>query len=101
MATITRAQIARWAEDNDVELVFFDPPEHFDHAIVGLVHGFGQAPTVIYDEEKVLAAMQAAGMDADAAWEWFEFNTIGAWVGEATPRFLFRPWEEDPDVEET
>jgi hypothetical protein len=97
MAT-TRAQIARWAQENDVELVFFDPPEHFDHAILGIVRGFGQEAAVVYDEEKVLAAMRADGMDAEAAEEWFQFNTIGAYLGEATPRFLIQPWE-DNDVE--
>jgi hypothetical protein len=101
---ITRAQIARWAEENDVEVIFFDPPEHFDHAILGVVHGFGQELAVVYDEEKVLTAMQEAmqgGLDREEAHEWFAFNTIGAYLGEATPRFLIRPWEEDPDVETT
>lgn len=106
-----RAQIAQWAEDNDVEVIFFDPPEHFDHAILGLVHGFGQEPAVVYDQALVMAAM-SRDMASDCE-EWFEFNTIGAFVGEATPRFLIRPWEgdyavaptdrteEDPNVEET
>jgi len=103
---VTRNALRRWADENEVELVFFDPPEQFDHAILGLIHGFGQAPTVVYDEEQVLAAMQAGGMDQEEALEWFEFNTIGAYVGEATPRFLIRPWEpgeeaEESDVEET
>jgi hypothetical protein len=93
---ITRAQIARWAEEHDVEVIFFDPPEHFDHAIVGLVHGFGQEIAVVYDQALVLAAM-ARDM-ADDCEEWFSFNTIGAFVGEATPRFLIRPWGDDSDM---
>jgi hypothetical protein len=101
---ISREQIARWAQENDFELIFFDPPEHFDHAILGLVHGFGQEPAVLYDEEKVLTAMVADGTNPDDAYDWFTFNTIGAFLGEATPRFLIRPWEEEEetsDVEET
>lgn len=99
--TTTRAQINRWAMENDVELILFDPPEHFDHAIVGLVRGYGQELAVLYDERQVLDAMVAAGMSEEDAVEWFSFNTIGAYVGEATPRFLVRPWEEEgPDVEE-
>lgn len=102
--TPSRKRISRWAEENDVELLFFDPPEHFDHAIVGLVHGFGQEPAVLYDQAKVLAAMEKDM--AEAAGEWFDFNTIGAFLGEATPRFLIRPWDDDDDavdekVEET
>jgi hypothetical protein len=93
MAT-TRAALQQWAEETETELVFFDPPEHFDHAILGLVHGCGQELAVLYDQRKVLAALRRE-MDADAAQEWFEFNTIGAYVGEATPRFLVRPEEGD------
>ena len=94
-----REQIEQWAEDNEVELIFFDPPEHFDHAIVGLVHGAGQEPAVLYDQEKVLAAMRAdmsdgTPEDEDTADDWFTFNTIGAFLGDATPRFLITPWEE-------
>jgi hypothetical protein len=111
-----RVQLARWAEDHDVEIVFFDPPEEFDDAILGVIHGFGQEFAVVYDEAVVLAAMRRDM--ADDAEEWFWHNTAGAFVGEATPRFLIRPWdwdydasptdpadrltpEEEPDVEET
>jgi hypothetical protein len=99
---ITRAALTQWAEENDTALVFFDPPAHFDHAIVGLVRGFGQELAVLYDEDKVLAAMEADGdMTPDEVADWFYFNTIGAYVGEATPRFLLRPWEDDDDEQET
>jgi hypothetical protein len=85
-----RAELSAWAEDHDVELIFFDPPEYFDHAIVGVVTGFEQEPAVLYDEQKVLAAM-AADMGWEDAQEWFDFNTIGAYLGEHTPRFLTKP----------
>ena len=94
-----RKQVSRWAEDHDVEVVFFDPPAEFDHAILGVVHGFGQEFAVVYDQALVLAAM-SRDMAEDAE-EWFEFNTIGAFVGEATPRFLIRPWEWDIDAPPT
>jgi hypothetical protein len=97
-----RAAVNQWARDRDLELVLFDPPKHFDAAIVGVIHGFGQEPAVVYDEELVLKAMAkdmgaakdsvAAYQRLDEAVEWFDFNTIGAYVGEATPRFLiWRP----------
>lgn len=89
LAPPTRADLTRWAEDHDVELIFFDPPEHFDHAILGLVEGSGQAPAVLYDRDAVLSAM-ARDMGEDAALEWFEGNTIDAFLGPATPRFLTR-----------
>lgn len=89
MAAPTRAALAAYALDHDLTLVFFDPPEYFDAAIVGLVYGFGQDPVVLYDEARVLAAM-ADDMGVDGAQEWFDFNTIGAYVGPSTPRFLVR-----------
>jgi hypothetical protein len=30
------------------------------------------------------------GMDEQDAWDWYQFNMVGAWVGEATPVFLER-----------
>jgi hypothetical protein len=86
-----RAALTRWAEQHEVDLIFFEPPQHFDHAILGVVFGFGQEPAVLYDEAPVLAAMVADGMTEEEAEEWFEFNTIGSYLGEATPRFLIRP----------
>ncbi len=84
---MTRQQLTNWALDNDIELIFYDPPEYFDHAIVGIVVGFGQEPAVLYDQIKVIAAM-AKEMGIDDAMEWFGYNTIGAYMGTNTPRFL-------------
>lgn len=97
-AQLTRQALSDWAEDHEVELIFFDPPEHFDHAIVGVVCGYGQELAVVYDKAKVLQAI-AADIGEEDAREWFAFNTIGVYVGEATPRFLVRPEEGDGDVE--
>jgi hypothetical protein len=89
-----RAALTAYAADRGIELVFFDPPAHFDHAIVGLVHGFNQEVAVLYDQAQVLAALEADGMSPDEAEEWFAYNTIGAYVGEATPRFLIETGED-------
>jgi hypothetical protein len=83
----TRAELTAYAEEHDIEIVFYDPPQYFDHAIVGLITGYHQEPAVLYDQDKVLEAM-AADMGEEGAREWFDFNTIGAWVGDATPRFM-------------
>jgi hypothetical protein len=90
--TTTRESLAAYAEARDLTLLFFDPPEYFDAAILGLVVGFGQEPSVLYDMEKVLAAM-AKDMGEEGAEEWFDFNTIGAFLGPETPRFLIRVME--------
>lgn len=90
-----RVQLSRWAEAHEVELIFFDPPETFDHAIVGLVYGAGQETAVLYDEGKIIAAMMAGGMSEEDAREYFEFNTLGAYLGDATPRFLLPKVDTD------
>jgi hypothetical protein len=83
-----RATLSQWAERAGVELVFLDPASAFDGAILGVVSGFGQEPAVLYDEATVLAALVAQGMPWADAQEWFSFNTVGAYLGPATPRFL-------------
>jgi hypothetical protein len=73
----------------------FDPDEHdllvmdgYDDCIVGVVERYGQPPIVCYDKNKVLERLEADGMDRDGAEEFFSFNQIGAWMGDATPCFL-------------
>ena len=84
-----RAQWSAYARDRDITLIFYDPPAYFDHAIVGLVEGFGQELAVVYDLVLVLEAM-TTDMGEEDAEEWFSVNTIGTYVGPATPRFLIR-----------
>ena len=61
----------------------------FDDAILGVVERIG-LQTVCYDLNKVIAILMEQGMDEQDAWDWYQFNMIGAWVGEATPVFLER-----------
>jgi hypothetical protein len=76
--------------NDDEALIFYEPPEYFDGAIVGLVRGSARAEAVLYDERAVLRAMVETGMDEEEAREHFEINTIGAYVGEHTPLFVTR-----------
>lgn len=85
-----RQRIDLYATEHDVELILLDPPALFDAAIQGLVYGYGQELAVLYDEQRILRAMQRAGMSAEEAEEYFSFNTVGAYLGEGTPRFLIR-----------
>jgi hypothetical protein len=59
----------------------------FDHAIVGVVRRIG-LEAICYSEELVLKELVNQGMSYNEAIEYFEFNIIGAWVGEHTPIFL-------------
>ena len=72
----------------------------FDDCIVGVVERFGQMDIFCYDKEKVLLKLQEMGMDEEEALEFFEFNHLGAWVGEGTPCFLTWVTEGYVDKEE-
>jgi len=73
----------------------FDPDEYelltmdgYDDCIVGVVERFGQNPIVCYDKDKVLQKLVEDGCSEDEAAEFWSFNQIGAWAGDATPCFL-------------
>ncbi len=71
--------------DDDVLVL---EPDSFDTAIVGLVRRIDRPPVVCYSVEKILEVLMEDGMDAEEAREYYEFNMLGAYVGEATPMFL-------------
>jgi len=58
-----------------------------DAALVGVGQQFNRY-LAVYDTSKVLAQYEAGGMTRDEALEFFDFNVVGAWVGENTPIFL-------------
>tara|TARA_E500000305_G_scaffold92393_1_gene80457 strand:+ start:764 stop:994 length:231 start_codon:yes stop_codon:yes gene_type:complete len=60
----------------------------YDDCIVGIVERFGMEPIVCYDKDKVLQRHRDDGMDYDEAIEFFEYNQLGAWVGDRTPCFI-------------
>ena len=60
----------------------------FDDCIAGVVQRYGQPTIVCYDKEKVLKQLMDDGMTDEEAVEYFEYNQIGAWVGEQTPCFI-------------
>jgi hypothetical protein len=72
----------------DAELLFLSE-EEFDEAILGVSERIGDEPVVAYDKEKILDILSNS-MTADEAWEYFEFNILGAYVGEKTPVFITR-----------
>jgi hypothetical protein len=64
----------------------------FDDAIVGVAMRCSMPALVVYDAAKCIdILMQRDGMSHEEAFEFFDFNTLGAWAGEGTPLFLWRP----------
>ena len=66
----------------------------FDDCIAGVVHRYGQPTIVCYDKEKVLEQLMDDGMTNEEAIEYFNYNQMGAWVGEQTPCFI-SPFDEE------
>jgi hypothetical protein len=61
----------------------------FDEAILGMAERINLGPVVAYDVEKMLEIMvERDGMTYEEAQEFFDFNIIGAWMGEFTPIFI-------------
>jgi len=69
------------------EMLFADG---FDEALIGTGDRFGfSGPVAVYDMDKCFEILVVRdGMEYEEAVEYFEFNVIGAWVGDGTPIFV-------------
>jgi hypothetical protein len=84
MADNIRDWVARF---NDEALLADD----FDDAIIGVAERCGQPTLVVYDIAKCINILvERDGLSRSDAQEFLEFNTLGAWVGEMTPLFMWR-----------
>jgi hypothetical protein len=70
----------------EVDLLFLSE-EEFDDAIIGVCERIGNEPVVAYDATKIVEILSRS-MTEDEAYEYFEFNILGAYVGEKTPVFI-------------
>ncbi len=60
----------------------------FDDALIGTGERCGQPTIAVYDREKCIEILQSQGMSYEEAHEYFDFNVVGAWVGDQTPIFV-------------
>ena len=70
----------------DAELLFLSE-EEFVEAIIGVSDRIGDEPVVAYDTTKIVEILSRS-MSVEEAYEYFEFNILGAYVGEKTPVFI-------------
>ena len=82
----------RYAEEHDVALLKADG---FDDCCIGIMTRMGQPDILCYSVERVIAKLMEDDMTREDAYEYYEFNIIGSWVGELTPCFLLEP--EEPE----
>ena len=76
------------------EACLLEPRDEYDDCVIGIGYRCSAGPLAVYSIPKVLKVMQGWGMDDQEAQEFFEYNTIGAWMGDGTPIFIHL-FEED------
>jgi len=79
-----REWLDQLADERGLELIAADG---FDAEIMGVAQSFDRT-VVVYDLTLVLEQLVAQGMTPEEAREFFEFNILGAYVGDASPAFL-------------
>jgi len=60
-----------------------------DDAIIGTAERCSFGPVVAYSVDRIILVLVQQGMTRDEAWEWFDYNINGAYVGEFTPVHIF------------
>ncbi len=74
------------AEHFGDDLLFAD---NFDNAIIGVSMGISSGTKVVYNAEEMARTLVVSeGITEQEAWEYLEFNTFNAYVGENTPIFV-------------
>jgi len=70
----------------------------FDNALIGIGRRCSQEDVLVYDFDKAVKILvDRDKMAVDEAMEFLEYNTLGAWVGEETPLFVFSMTMEEVD----
>ena len=64
--------------------------EGHDGDLIGVCDRFGMEPVAAYDYDRFIGRLMKGGMSEENAAEWFDFNVIGAWMGNGTPVFIWR-----------
>ena len=61
---------------------------NYDDCIIGIGHRIGLPPLVVYDKAKIISKLiEDDHMNPEEAEEYFNYNILGSYVGEATPIF--------------
>jgi len=60
----------------------------YDDCIAGVLERFGIEPIIVYDKQRVIEKLMQDGATEEEAYEFFEYNQLGAWMGDGTPGFI-------------
>ena len=79
-----RDAIDRYAQDDERELMLYEPKE-LDDALIGIAVRIGLS-VAAYDYNKLVEVHhKKLGIPIQEAEEWVQVNTMGAYVGDGTP----------------
>ena len=81
-------RILEWI-DETFEVIIY--PDGFEDCIVGVAEKFGGPPVAVLDLEKILSKLRQGDMNEQEAIEYFEYNILGAYLGEQTPVYMHIP----------
>ena len=60
----------------------------YDDCIIGIGYSFENNPIFVYDKYKMIDKMIEDGMEEGEAYEYFDYNILGAYLGEDMPIFV-------------
>ena len=92
MALDKPRRIHNWLESEGTSAYLADG---FEKQILGIAMAAGTPPRVVYDYTGCLKSLESRGMNPGEAQEYFDFNTLGAYVGEGGPLYLVRVEDMD------
>jgi hypothetical protein len=84
----SESKILEWIDETFDVVVY---PTGFEDCIVGVGERFGGPPVAVLDLEKMLTQLEKDGMTRDEAIEYFEFNILGAHIGNENPVYMHVP----------
>lgn len=92
--------IEQLAEETEGEAILYP---NLEDALVGICRRFNQPPVALYSYRKCIDILmrdtEGEDLSQEERWqmavEHFDYNTLGAWVGEYTPAFLYCDEEDE------
>ena len=67
----------------------------FDDAIIGYAERCGMPTICAYDVDKCIEVLMKDGCSYEEAMEYFDYNILGAYMGENTPIFITKLEKSD------
>jgi hypothetical protein len=78
-----------WIADNYIGLSY---PTGYEDCIIGVLHRPGGKPVCVMNMDQMIVKLVTQdGMSLEDAMEYFEYNILGAYVGDQTPIYVQLP----------